>query len=170
MLRQWRDSDLEPFAELNADEEVMRHFPATLDRAASDALVARLAERIADQGVGLWAVEVAETKQFVGFTGLNPMPDWSPGAGLLEVGWRLRRDAWGFGYASEAAREAVRAAAALGESEVWSLTAATNTRSVAVMKRLGLTHVASQDHPDLPEGHPLRPHVFYRGATTQRKR
>ena len=80
-MRRWQDGDREPFAELNADPHTMRFFPATLDRAASDALVDRLEERFEAQGFGLWALEVAHTGRFIGFTGLNPMPDDVPGAG-----------------------------------------------------------------------------------------
>ena len=56
---------------MNADSEVMRYFPAALDRAESDQLVDRLDERFDQQGFGLWALEVLETGEFVGFTGLK---------------------------------------------------------------------------------------------------
>ena len=162
LLRAWRDDDLEPFAALCADPLVMRHFPAPLDREASDALAARIRARMADDGYGLWAIEEVVTGEFTGFTGLAPMPLWSPGAGGLEVGWRLRVASWGRGYATEAARAARDFAfGELGEDELWSLTAAVNEPSVAVMRRLGLGLVAEVDHPDIAPGHRLRPHVIY---------
>ena len=166
VMRRWQDGDREPFAELNADPHTMRFFPATLDRAASDALVDRLEERFEAQGFGLWALEVAHTGRFIGFTGLNPMPDDVPGAGGMEVGWRLARTAWHHGYATEAARAALDVAfGGVGMTEVYSMTAVLNEPSQAVMRRLGLTEFARWDHPRIPEGSPLRPSVTYRLTT-----
>jgi RimJ/RimL family protein N-acetyltransferase len=162
LMRRWRESDREPFAVLNADPETMRYFPAALDRAASDALVDRIEARFDELGYGLWALEIRATGEFIGFTGLNPMPDDVPGAGGVEVGWRLARHAWHRGYATEAARAAVAAAfGGVGLAEVWSMTAVLNEPSQAVMRRLGMTQVTTFDHPRVPAGHPLRPHVTY---------
>lgn len=165
LLRQWRDSDLESFAALNADPEVMRHFPAVLDRAESDALALRIRQRIAANGYGLWAVEAEPPMGFIGFVGLNRPGFTAPFTPCLEIGWRLRRAAWGRGYASEAARAALaHAFAELGAAEVVSFTACGNDRSRAVMVRLGMVRDPADDfdHPDLPEGDPLRRHVLYR--------
>jgi RimJ/RimL family protein N-acetyltransferase len=162
LMRRWLDSDREPFAALNADPETMRYFPATLDRPASDAFVDRIESRFEQHGYGLWALEVIETGEFIGFTGLNPMPDDVPGAGGAEVGWRLARQAWHRGYATEAARAALDVAfGGVGLKEIWSMTAVINDPSQAVMRRLGLNEVARFDHPRIPVGHPLRPHVTY---------
>jgi RimJ/RimL family protein N-acetyltransferase len=81
VMRRWQDRDREPFAALNADPETMRFFPATLDRAASDALADRIEALFDQQGYGLWALEIADTAEFIGFTGLNPITDNVPGAG-----------------------------------------------------------------------------------------
>src|SRR5690349_14162508 len=104
LMRRWRESDREPFAALNGDAETLKYFPSTLDRAASDAMVDRIEACFDALGYGLWALEVTSTGQFIGFTGLNPMPDDVPGAGGVEVGWRLARPAWHPGYATTAAR------------------------------------------------------------------
>jgi RimJ/RimL family protein N-acetyltransferase len=162
LMRRWRDSDREPFAELNGDPETLVFFPSTLDRAASDALVDRIEARFDEQGFGLWALEVAETGQFIGFTGLNPMPPGVPGAGGMEVGWRLARSAWHHGYATEAARAALNVAfTGAGLAEIWSMTAVLNEPSQAVMRRLGMTEAARFEHPNVPAGHRVRPHVVY---------
>ena len=162
VMRRWRESDRKPFAALNGDPDTMRFFPATLDRARSDAFVDVIEARFERQGYGLWALEVAETGEFIGFTGLNPMPDDVPGAGGTEVAWRLARPAWHHGYATEAARAALRVAfGGAGLPEVWSMTAVLNEPSQAVMRRIGLTEVTRFDHPRIPPGHPLRPHVTY---------
>jgi RimJ/RimL family protein N-acetyltransferase len=162
LMRRWRESDREPFAALNGDAETLKYFPGTLDRAASDALIDRIEAGFDERGYGLWALEVAGSGQFIGFTGLNPMPDDVPGAGGMEVGWRLARPAWRHGYATEAARAALTVAfGGAGLTEIWSMTAVLNEPSQAVMRRLGLTEVARFDHPRVPEGSPLQPHVTY---------
>jgi RimJ/RimL family protein N-acetyltransferase len=163
LLRRWRESDREPFAELNADPETMRFFPATLNRAESDAFVDRIESRFDQQGFGLWALELRQTGEFVGYTGLNPMPPGVPGEGGMEVGWRLLRQHWQHGYATEAATAAVQVAfEGAGLAEIWSMTAVLNEPSQAVMRRIGLTEFARFDHPRIREGSPLRPHVAYR--------
>jgi RimJ/RimL family protein N-acetyltransferase len=165
VLRQWRDEDLEPFAALNADAEVMRYFPAALDREQSDAMVSRMRDLIQAQGWGLWAVERRDTGALVGFTGLSVPRHPLPFQPCVEVGWRLARGAWGRGFATEAAREALRVGFhELGLTQVVSFTAVSNVRSRAVMERLGMTRdpTADFDHPALPVGHPLRRHVLYR--------
>jgi RimJ/RimL family protein N-acetyltransferase len=162
LMRRWRESDREPFAALNGDPETMRYLLGTLDRAESDAFVDRIESRFREQGYGLWALEVVETGTFIGFTGLNPMPEGVPGEGGVEVGWRLARHAWHRGYATEAAKAALAVAFdGVGLMEIWSMTAVINEPSRAVMRRIGLAEVAKFEHPSVPVGHPLRPHVTY---------
>ena len=164
-LRRWRDSDRAPFAAMNADPEVMEHFPAALTREESDTMIERIESGFAAHGFGLWAVEVAASGEFIGFTGLSV-----PGFGAhftpaVEVGWRLSRPSWGHGYATEAARRALASGFTdYGLAEVVSFTAVRNVRSQAVMRRIGMTHDPADDfdHPRLPDGHPLRRHVLWR--------
>lgn len=169
VLRPWRPQDREPFAALNGDPEVIRHFPTTLDRAESDAFADRIAARFDQHGWGLWAVEVIDSGRFAGYTGLNPVPDaitaMTAGFPRVEVGWRLARWAWGHGYATEAAAAALAFAFdELDLPEVVSFTAVGNLRSRAVMERLGMTRDPADDfdHPALAVGSPLRRHVLYR--------
>jgi RimJ/RimL family protein N-acetyltransferase len=162
LLRRWLDSDREPFARLTADADVMRFFPAPLDRAQSDGLAAR-ADALFDLcGYGLWALERLDTGEFIGFTGLAPMPEGIPGAGGVEVGWRLAPSAWGLGFATEAATAALRFGFdTVGLAEVNSITAVVNIRSRRVMERLGMHPVDEFDHPRLAPDSPLRAHVRY---------
>jgi RimJ/RimL family protein N-acetyltransferase len=160
VLRQWREEDRDPFAALNADPEVMEHFPSTMTREQSDAFVDFNLTTIRTRGWGLWAVE-ADT-EFIGFVGLNE-PDFMPG---VEVGWRLARDAWGHGYATEAAHAAIAYGFdELGLQEIVSFTSTTNLRSQRVMQRLGMTHDPADDfdHPRVADPR-LRRHVLYRLA------
>lgn len=171
LLRRWREADLVPFAAMNADPEVMEHFPARLTQAESDAFARRIEEGFGEAGFGLWAVQTLAGGGFIGFTGLA-RPGFtahftSPAHPATEIGWRLARHAWGHGYATEAARAVLGFAfGQAGLREVVSFTALTNTRSQAVMRRLGMTHDPAGDfhHPGLPPGHRLRRHVLYRIA------
>lgn len=165
LLREWRDGDRAPFAALNADPVAMEHFPATLSRAESDAFVARMQARLVEHGWGLWALERLADGEFLGFTGLAYFADGLPFAPATEVGWRLRREFWGHGYATEAGRAALRYAfSVLALDEVVSMTAVTNVASQRVMQRLGMTHDPADDfdHPRIPDGHPTKRHVLYR--------
>ncbi|HEX4061560.1 MAG TPA: GNAT family N-acetyltransferase [Streptosporangiaceae bacterium] len=163
LMRRWRDGDREPYAAMNADPEVTRFFPNSLTREGSDAHIDKMEALFDRQGFGLWALEVAGTGDFIGFTGLNPMPDDVPGAGGMEVGWRLIQRAWHQGYATEAGAAAVNVAFnGIGLDEIWSMTAVLNEPSQAVMKRLGLTLYTHFEHPRVPDGHPLQPHVAFR--------
>lgn len=162
-MRRWRDTDRGPFAAMNADADVMRYFPGLMTAAESDAFVDRIEARFEEQGFGLWALELDETGEFLGYTGLNPMPDGVPGAGGMEIGWRLKRSAWGQGYATEAANASVDVGfngARLGE--LWSMTAVLNEPSQAVMRRIGMTLHRRFEHPAIDADSPLRPHVAYR--------
>ncbi|NQX35848.1 GNAT family N-acetyltransferase [Herbiconiux sp. VKM Ac-2851] len=159
LLRRWLPDDRPPFAAMNADPEVMRYFPAPLTQSESDALASRADASFEEHGFGLWALELRESREFLGFTGLAPMPD---GFGGVEVGWRLARAFWGAGYATEAARASIRVAFdTLGLDEVSSVTAVVNERSQAVMRRLGMVSVEHFDSPRVPAGSPLVPHVRY---------
>jgi ribosomal-protein-alanine N-acetyltransferase len=165
VLRAWRDDDRAPFAALNADPEVMAHFPSTLSRAASDRLVDAIVEAWQTNDIGLWAVEVADADRFVGFVGLSRPSFEAHFTPAVEVGWRLAREAWGHGYATEAARAAVAFGFdRVGLHEIVSFTVPGNERSRRVMERLGMAHDPADDfdHPKLPDGHPLRRHVLYR--------
>jgi RimJ/RimL family protein N-acetyltransferase len=165
LLRRWRPEDRAPFAALNADPEVMEHFPARLTRAESDAFVDRIEAGFAEHGFGLWAVEVQATGEFIGFTGLAVPSFDAPFTPAVEIGWRLARPAWGHGYASEAARGALDAAfTRYGLAEVVSFTSVDNVRSQAVMLRIGMTHDPADDfgHPRLPPDHRLHRHVLWR--------
>ena len=165
VLRPWRDEDLPPFAALNADPAVMEYLPATLSRAESDALAARIRAETAERGFGLWAVEAPGLAPFIGFTGLSVPRFTAHFTPCLEVGWRLAREHWGRGFASEAACAALaHGFEKLGLEQIVSFTSVGNVRSRRVMERIGMTHEPADDfeHPSLPAGHPLRPHVLYR--------
>ncbi|QYX82457.1 GNAT family N-acetyltransferase [Streptomyces akebiae] len=163
LLRDWRESDLAPWAAMNADPEVREHFPDVLTREQSDASAARFQTDLDRRGWGWWAVEVRATGRFIGFAGLDPVDEDMPFSGV-EAGWRLARTAWGHGYATEAGRAVVDFGFEhLRLPEILAVTTAGNLRSQAVMRRLGMTRNPNEDVDDgtVPEG-PLRRHVVFR--------
>ena len=165
LLRSWRLADRQPFARMNADPEVMEFFVAPLTREESDAFVDRIEAGFAEHGFGMWAVEEISTGAFIGFAGLLHQTFEASFTPAFEIGYRLARRAWGQGYATEAAREAVRFGFERGGlAEIVSMTAVGNVRSRAVMDKLGMTHDPDDDfdHPRVPDGHPLKRHVLYR--------
>jgi ribosomal-protein-alanine N-acetyltransferase len=164
LLRPWRDEDREPFAALNADPEVMEHFPSTMTRAQSEAFVDFIVATTAERGWGIWAVEVVATGEFIGFVGLNEPRFDAHFTPAVEIGWRLAGNAWGHGYATEAARAVLEHAfTELELDEVVSFTSTTNLRSQRVMERIGMTHDPADDfdHPRVTDER-LRRHVLYR--------
>ncbi|HSX71772.1 MAG TPA: GNAT family N-acetyltransferase [Pseudomonas sp.] len=165
ILRPWRDDDLDALAQLCADPGVMAHFPAVLDRAGSVRLLDRLTAHQAEHGFTFWALERREDGVFIGFTGLARVGFDAPFVPAVETGWRLARPYWGQGYALEAARCSLRFAfEGLQLHEVVAFTTPANQRSWGVMERLGMRRDPADDfeHPGLPPGHPLSPHLLYR--------
>lgn len=162
LLRHWTDDDLAPFAALNADPAVMEFFPEALDREQSDALATEIRRRMDANGWGMWAIEVKATRQFVGFVGLNTN-GVTPRGENVEIGWRLGREAWGKGYATEAALAALHFAfTELALDSVVAFTTPNNLRSRAVMERLGMRNTHENfNHPKVAEDSPLREHVLY---------
>ena len=165
LLRTWRDADLPAFAALNADAEVMRHFPAPLDSEQSAQLLARIRGHFDAHGFGFWALERRDSGELIGVTGLAQVGFTAPFVPAVEIGWRLARAHWRQGYASEAARAALAVAfERLGLDQVVSFTVPANRPSQAVMRAIGMQRDLAGDflHPRLPDGHPLQPHVLYR--------
>jgi RimJ/RimL family protein N-acetyltransferase len=165
VLRDWRESDLAPWAAMNADPAVREHLGPLLTAEQATSSVHRFQRDIERNGFGLWAAEARGTGEFIGFTGLDQVDDGSPVRGV-EVGWRLARAAWGHGYATEGARAALEYGfGSMTLAEILAITVAGNVRSQAVMRRLGMTHNPQDDFDDLsePEG-PLRRQIVYRIA------
>lgn len=165
ILRRWREQDLAPFAQLNADPVVMEHFPETLTREQSDALGVHIQRRFELEGFGLWALELPGEAPFIGFTGLMHVRQDMPFAPAVEVGWRIAAPFWGKGLASEAAHRALAEGfQAHGLEEIVAYTFTGNLRSRRLMERLGMTRTPAEDfaHPGLAPEHRLSRHVVYR--------
>jgi RimJ/RimL family protein N-acetyltransferase len=164
ILRRWRAGDLALYAAMMADPEVTYWLGGGQSEAEAKAHVVRMESMFESEGFGIWALERKADGAFLGSAGLAVIREDIPLAPAIEVGWRLARDAWGHGYATEAARAAIDDGfARLGLAEIVTFTAASNLRSQAVMERLGLERDPTRDfdHPKLAPGHPLRGHVVY---------
>jgi RimJ/RimL family protein N-acetyltransferase len=164
-LRRWLPSDRVPFAALNADPQVMEHFPALLSREESDTLAARIEAHFDQNGFGLWAVEIPNVASFAGFVGLSTPSFEAHFTPCVEIGWRLASEQWGHGYATEGARAVLTFGfRTLALREIVSFTVPDNMRSRQVMERIGMVHDSADDfdHPAMPAEHRLRRHVLYR--------
>jgi len=163
ILRQWKTKDFKAFQKLNSDAAVMEYFPSPLSKEESDVLAQEIYESIESKGWGAWAVEEKESGNFIGYVGLHETASNLLFEPCVEIAWRLLKEYWGKGYASEAGDEVLRFAfKELKLNEVVSFTATVNHRSEAVMKRLGMKKSEMNfEHPALPVGNRLREHVLY---------
>jgi RimJ/RimL family protein N-acetyltransferase len=145
-LRPFRRSDIDDYAALNADPEVLRHLgagPEPWDRGRSWRHLAFLLGHWQLGGAGTWAVEQRETGVFVGMVGFSAPEGW-PG---FELAWRLARRWWGFGYATESARAALdHAFTVLRKDRVISLIHPDNHASIRVAERIGERLHGRVDH------------------------
>ena len=165
VLRHWQNSDRLPFARLNADAQVMEFLPSILSEQESNSLVDRIEAHFQEHGFALYAAEIRSDRRFIGFIGLSVPTFHAAFTPCVEVGWRLAREYWGQGIATEGAQEIVRYAfEELQLEELVSFTVPANARSLGVMKKLGMTYDPKDDfdHPRLPAGHRLQRHVLYR--------
>ena len=165
LLRRWTEADRGPFYHLNSDPRVMEFMPNRLSRGESDLLMDRIEDHFRKYSFGLYALELKADRSFAGFLGLAVPEFTAHFTPCVEIGWRLSTDCWGRGLATEGARAVVRRAFDVLKLEALvSFTVPGNFRSRRVMEKVGMTRDPAEDfdHPNLPEGHPLRRHVLYR--------
>lgn len=161
-LRDWEETDLEPFTRLNRDEKVMKYFPKTLSAEETNKFHQSILSEFNESGFGLYAVEVKGNKEFIGFIGFHRATfeaDFTP---CIEIGWRLKKEAWGKGYATEGAAACLHFGFnELGLRDVYSFTADMNKPSINVMEKIGMSFMKNFDHPNVEKNSPLNKHVLY---------
>jgi RimJ/RimL family protein N-acetyltransferase len=165
ILRRWRESDLEPFSVINADPIVMEFYPRTFSLKETRAAIEKIEADFDSHGFGLWALELRKTSRFIGYVGLSRPTFQAHFTPCIEIGWRISKEHWGKGFATEAAREVIRDAfERLQLGEVVSYTAAVNARSIRVMEKISMLRNKQDDflHPLIEDDHPLKPHVLFR--------
>ncbi|WP_336950862.1 GNAT family N-acetyltransferase [Acinetobacter sp. AS167] len=162
ILRQWQESDYLPFIKMGKDPEVMKYFPNNLTEDESLKIIQTVKEILDSNKWGIWAVELKANHKFIGFIGLHDQPlqfDFSP---CVEIAWRLAKEYWGKGYATEGARAVLEYAFnVLHLDKIVSFTANTNKPSESVMKKIGMTIVREFNHPEFSSSPDLEKHILY---------
>lgn len=164
-FRKWLEKDIEPFSSMNADKEVMEYFPNTLSKTESIQFIEAIQKKFDHDGYALYAVEELKSQEFIGFIGF-----WRPSIELrtqlgidpfVEIGWRLRKESWNKGYATEGAKACLDFGFnQLNLKEIYSFTTKVNLRSESVMQKIGMQKVQEFDYPNLNTV--IKPHVLYR--------
>ena len=169
LLRRWKPEDRVPFALINADFRVMKFFARPLTQKDSDGFIDRVEAHFNQHGFGFWALEKLEDGRLIGLAGLAKAVFKAPFTPTVEIGWRLAHDAWGRGYATEAAAKAMEVGFdGFSLPEIVAFTVPDNQRSRRVMEKLAMCRNEEEDfdHPGLPEGHRFQKHVLYRISRT----
>ena len=164
LLRQWKKEDRQYFAAMNNDSDVMHYFPRKYTREESDSFIDDNINRITIEGWGCWAVEIIDTGEFIGFVGLSKPADYHPCAGEIDIGWRLSKQFWGNGYATEATKAVLPIAFnSIGLDQIVSFTSECNFPSISIMRKIGMVkdHLGFE-HPFIDADSHLRSHVVYR--------
>ena len=161
-LRRWIDSDVNPFAEMNQDAEVMKYFPRTLTEQETAEMVQRIRVHFEKYQFGLYAVENKLTKEFIGYTGFYVPTFESFFTPCVEIGWRYKKEVWGRGFATEAASACLNYGFGILElNKIVSFTSTLNIKSENVMKRIGMSYISDFDHPLIDKDSMLCRHVLY---------
>ncbi len=162
ILRSWRMTDRAVFAEINSNNKVMRYFPKPLSIDESNGFVDRINSEFEETGFGLYAVEIKETGEFIGYVGFHRFAFDVPFSPGWEIGWRISDKFWNKGYATEAAMACIKYAREKKLcNRLYSFTAVPNIASENVMKRIGMSFEGLFMHPALAEGHWLKEHKLY---------
>jgi len=149
-LRNWHTNDLESFLKMSQDEEVMKYFPKLLSKDNCNDFINRMQVHYKEFGFCYFAIDILETGEFIGFTGMLNQTYKSNFTPCVDIGWRLKKSAWNKGYATEAAKVCLEFAQKYLElKEIYSIASKTNINSIAVMKKIGMKYNSTFHHPAL---------------------
>ena len=161
-FRNWKHEDLVEFSKLNSDEEVMEHFPNTLSEKEVKELIKKLNNHFTKNGFTYYATELLATTEFIGMIGLAYQEYHTAFTPAVDIGWRLKKSAWGKGYATEGAKRCLQYAfQELGISKIISVCTIKNQKSENVMKKIGMTKVGIFNHPNLANFPAYQKHFCY---------
>lgn len=162
ILRQWKKSDSLPFINMGLDPDVMKYLPNLLTENESLEIINKIEDVFDKKHWGFWAVELKETGEFIGFIGLHDQPEQFDFSPCVEIGWRLAKEHWGKGYATEGAKAALEYAFnKLKLKKVVSFTSLANKQSESIMKKIGMTKVSYFNHPEFSSTPDLEKHILY---------
>jgi len=163
IFRDWSKSDIKVFELINSDDRVMEFFPKKLTSQETLNFYNKIMKEFDENKYGLYAVEVKSTNEFVGFIGFHNADFNSDFTPCVEIGWRLKYDLWGYGYATEGAKACINYAfESLSFDEIYSFTAKINVASINVMKKIGLKFIKTFDYPTINKSSNLCGHVLYK--------
>lgn len=161
-FRNWGEGDILPMAEINADEAVMEYFPAKLSVEDTRGFIKRMQLQLAEKEFCYFAVDIIESREFIGFIGLSQQifaADFTP---CIDIGWRLKRSAWNKGYATEGAVACLNYGfGQLDLEEIYAMAPLANVRSVELMKKIGMIKRRTFEHPMLLQHASLKNCVLY---------
>lgn len=167
-FRKWSKEDLNEFAKLNSDEEVMEHFPKTLTLEEVELFIEKLNSHFDKNGFTYYATEILETKEFIGMIGLAFQEYKTAYTPAIDMGWRLKRSAWGNGYATEGAKKCLEYAFnTLGIKSIISVCTIKNSKSEKVMKKIGMRKIGEFNHPKMAEQPEYEKHYCYQIMQTE---
>ena len=169
-LRQWKNSDLSPFAEMNADKQVMEYFPNIMSLTETQSMMLRIQQHHKDYGYGLYATEILDTKEFIGFIGFSTPRFEAAFTPCVEIGWRLIASSWNKGYCTEGALGCLDYYRDnLKKNEIYSWTSVLNKPSERIMQKIGMLKIGEFFHPLLDKESPLAQHVLYKKSLVERR-
>lgn len=161
-FRNWRDSDLDAFAAMNADADVMAFFPETLTREQSQKLMKRLSKHYEEKAYTYFAVDILDTGECIGFIGLVQQEYEAPFTPCVDIGWRLAKPFWGKGYATEGAKRCLKYGfETLNLEKIYAVAPSINSKSIHVMKKIGMEKSGTFIHPKLTDNKRLRECIYY---------
>jgi len=162
-FRNWIESDKLPFSKMNANKEVMKYFPSTLSKKESDSYVDKFHNHFVENGFTFFAVDELATSKFIGFIGLINTSFEAEFTPCVEIGWRLQKESWNKGFATEGAKRCLQYAfTELNIKEIYSITALDNSNSENVMLKIGMEKQGTFEHPLLEDGHWLKTELLYK--------
>lgn len=161
-FRPWQQHDIPAMAAINANPAVMEFFPAVQTLEQTTAFVARMQQMFAEKGYCYFAVDTLHNHSFIGFIGIAWQVYDAPFTPCTDIGWRLSRDAWGQGYATEGAKACIdHAFRQCGITKLYAVAPAVNLRSIHIMQKLGMNMVMHFDHSLLLQDDRLKSCVLY---------
>lgn len=162
-FREWNDSDMELMARINNDADVMQYFPSVQSNTQTEAFIRRMQNQFEERKYCYFAVDTLHNRNFIGFIGLSFQTFDASFTPCIDIGWRLSKDVWGNGYATEGALRCLQYGFELpGIEEIFSMAPKVNQPSINVMQKIGMNYVSDFKHPLLKDHPQLEDCVLYK--------
>ncbi|WP_062060412.1 GNAT family N-acetyltransferase [Aquimarina longa] len=164
-FRNWVLDDLESLTEINNDDDVMEFFPSKLSKKDTKEFIIRMQNMFDKKGFCYFAVDLLESTDFIGFIGICEQTYLEELGAFIDIGWRLQKNSWGKGYATEGAKACVEFGFKhIGITEIYAVAPQINKKSEAVMKKIGLQYIKTFEHPKLLNNQRLKHCLLYKNS------